>query len=282
MTDPAARIGFMQGRLSPIIDGRIQAFPRDHWKDEFATAAELGIGLMEWTLDQDELRRNPLLTDEGRAEVVRLMAEASVAIPSLTGDCFMQAPLWKAHGKRRESLCADFEFIVEGARETGTRLVVVPVVDNGSIENAQQEQAFVEFFLNVSEWLRGLNMRVAFECEAAPEGVLRLLEPFDPAVFGINYDIGNSASAGFDPREEIAAYGDRILNVHVKDRVLGGTTVPLGQGNADFPAVFKSLANVDYRANYILQTARAPGGDHARVLSEYRDMTQNWITSYGA
>ena len=45
-------------------------------------------------------------------------------------------------------------------------------------------------------------------------------------------DIGNSASLGLNPLDEFEAFGDRILNVHVKDRVLGGTTVPLGLGNA--------------------------------------------------
>ena len=29
-----ARIGFMQGRLSPQVDGKIQAFPWVHWRDE--------------------------------------------------------------------------------------------------------------------------------------------------------------------------------------------------------------------------------------------------------
>ena len=71
------------------------------------------------------------------------------------------------------------------------------------------------------------------------------------------------AAAGFDPAEEIEAYGHRILSVHVKDRVLGGSTVPLGSGNADFEAVFAALGRVRYVGNYILQTARATDGDHA-------------------
>lgn len=90
--------------------------------------------------------------------------------------------------------------------------------------------------------------------------------------FGINYDIGNSASLGFDPAEEIAAYGDRIVNIHVKDRMKGGTTVPLGSGSADLPRVFRLLRQVGYRNDFILQTARAQDGNHAGVLVNYRDM----------
>ena len=55
--------------------------------------------------------------------------------------------------------------------------------------------------------------------------------------YGINYDIGNSACLGYDPEEEINNYGDRIYNVHIKDRLLHGSTVPLGSGNADIKSI---------------------------------------------
>ena len=56
LSDTKHRIGVMQGRLSPMIDGRIQAFPWPYWKEEFKVAEQLGIDLIEWTLDQDKQR----------------------------------------------------------------------------------------------------------------------------------------------------------------------------------------------------------------------------------
>ena len=70
--------------------------------------------------------------------------------------------------------------------------------------------------------------------------------------------------------------------MHIKDRVLGGTTVPLGTGSADFETVFAALAKADYRGNYILQTARAQDGNHAGGLCRYRDMAANGLASHGA
>ena len=58
------KVGFMQGRLSPIVDNKIQAFPFDHWEKEFSIAKELGIKCMEWTLDYPNLRCNPLLLNK--------------------------------------------------------------------------------------------------------------------------------------------------------------------------------------------------------------------------
>ena len=59
----------MQGRLSPVIDGRIQAFPWPFWQNEFAMAERLGVRLVEWTLDEDRLYENPLLTAAGQTEI---------------------------------------------------------------------------------------------------------------------------------------------------------------------------------------------------------------------
>ena len=52
-------IGFMQGRLSPVIDGKIQSFPWETWQSEIKIAKNIGFNMMEWTLDQHNLYENP-------------------------------------------------------------------------------------------------------------------------------------------------------------------------------------------------------------------------------
>ena len=271
----------MQGRLSPVIDGRIQAFPWPSWQEEFAIAERLGVRLIEWTLDQDRLYENPLLTVAGQSEIGVARREHGIDIPSLTGDCFMQAPFWKVRGEESERRRRDFRAVAEACVDVRISMVVVPLVDNGRIENLGQEQALADSLEDLSPLLRSRGLRVLFESDFGPAELARFISTFDPDLFGINYDIGNSAAAGFDPAEEIEAYGHRILSVHVKDRVLGGSTVPLGSGNADFEAVFAALGRVRYVGNYILQTARATDGDHAGVVSIYRNMTSEWVTYHG-
>jgi L-ribulose-5-phosphate 3-epimerase len=270
-------IGFMQGRLSEKVDGKIQAFPWKEWRNEFPLAGRLGFPLMEWTLDQDRLHENPLMTNGGRREIRQLSECHGVSVRSLTGDCFMQFPFYKEKGKVRESLVSGFLRISEACAEMGIRTLVVPLVDNGRIENEAQQTALREGMERVSSVLRDGKMAVAFESDFPPERLKAFIESYPDSWAGINYDIGNSASLGFDPVEEIRAYGQRILNVHVKDRLLGGTTVPLGNGNANFPVVFNELKNVGYSRGFILQTARAVDDDHGEVLSRYRDMVRHWL-----
>ncbi len=52
----------------------------------------------------------------------------------------------------------------------------------------------------------------------------------------------------------------RIGSVHIKDRVNGGSTVPLGSGDADLPTLLAGLARLRYQGDYVLQVARGADG----------------------
>lgn len=272
----------MQGRLSPLVDGRIQAFPWLHWRDEFPVAARHGFRLMEWTLDQERLYDNPLLTAAGQAELRALRDRHGISIPSLTSDCFMQAPFWKSDGAERAALQRDFQAVAEACAAVGISTIVVPLVDNGRLESRAHEDVLVEHLESLAGFLASHALRVVFESDFAPDELARFIDRLEPALFGVNYDMGNSAAAGFLVDEELAAYGHRVTNVHVKDRVFGGTTVPLGTGNVDFDSVFAALGRIGFRGSYILQTARAADGEHAAALNRYRDMTAGWMARHGA
>jgi len=94
-------IGFIQGRLSPIVDGKIQAFPWNHWINEFSLAERNNFNLIEWTLDQELLYENPLMTKNGQNKIKDFKSKYKIAIDSLTGDCLMQAPFFKYNKKKK-------------------------------------------------------------------------------------------------------------------------------------------------------------------------------------
>ena len=275
------KIGYMQGRLSPLVDGKIQAFPWDHWQSEFPAAQKLGIDAMEWTLDQEGLYKNPLMSESGQKEIQSLCEKHKLSIPSLTGDCFMQAPYWKHDGESRRSLQNDLKNIIQSCSNLGIKFIVVPLVDAGSIESAEQEEVLLNHLEKITPFLKACNVQLLFESDLEPQPLKEFIAKLPEDSFGINYDSGNSAALGYNPTEEFSAYGDRVLNVHIKDRVLGDTTVALGTGNTDFDAVFKGLASINYKGNLILQTARASDDNHDGVLDQYSKMLHGWVEQYG-
>lgn len=255
----------MQGRLSPMVNGKIQAFPWKYWKEEFVSAKKIEIFMMEWTLDQEELYKNPFMNKEGQTEILKLSKETGVKIPSLTGDCFMQEPFYKAGYDKNERL-KDFENIIKACGALGVTYIIFPLVDNGSLKTEAEENLLLAELIKRVELLQENKVKIVFESDFPPLRTKEFIAKFPADLFGINYDLGNSASLGFEPSAEIRAYGERILNVHIKDRVFGGTTVPLGTGDVNFDAVFKGLKDFKYKGNYILQTARSQDGQHEEFV----------------
>ena len=189
----------------------------------------------------------------------------------------MQAPFWKASGAARTALQEDFIAVARAAIHAGARLVVVPLVDRGALGSRGEEDDLVAWLIEQRSTFRNCGTRILFECDYGPQELGRFIERLPEPEFGINYDTGNSAALGYRPAEEFSCYGRRICNVHIKDRAVGGTTVPLGTGDADFPQIFEQLVAAGYGGNLILQTARARDGNHRTALAAYRDQVKEWM-----
>ena len=268
----------MQGRLSPMVDGKIQAFPWKSWKDEFSLAKQLGFTLMEWTLDHERIFKNPLLSQKGQQEILNRKSRYNIDIPSLTADFIMQKPFYNFDGRERIALLDTIKKVLLACSKVGINMLVFPLVDNGSIKSVLEKKKLLSGLGELEPMLHELGFSICFESDLEPEPLKDFIDELNPVHFGINYDIGNSAALGYDPAEEIGLYGNRITNVHIKDRKLGGTTVPLGEGHADLARVFKELIKAQYNGNYILQTARSEDGDHAAVLKQYKAMSESFIS----
>lgn len=273
-------LGFMQGRLVDRVDGKIQAFPFRDWQNEFPIAQTLGIKYIEWTVDASTLLNNPLCTEKGRADIKKYSMKYGLSVASITGDCFMQAPFWKCDASDRSRLLKDFDLILVSASKVGSSHIVIPLVDQGRLDNQEQEEILISQCLDRIDMLRSYKIRLVFECDRGPQEFARLIERFPKDCFGINYDIGNSASLGYDPTEELSAYGERVYHIHVKDRVFGGATVPLGTGNAQFDLVFNKLSMLGYCGLFVLQTARAEDNNHIQVLKRYIHFTEQYMEKY--
>src|SRR5262245_47543453 len=199
-------IGFMQGRLSPRVNGMIQAFPWDHWEAEFPQAEAIGLPLMEWTLDHARLDENPLMTQAGRTRIAALSASHGVRVGSLTGDIFMQSPFWRVTGAEHVQRLREFDRVAEACAAAGLRFIVVPLVDNGAMQSASEEDLVVTELTARRGWLESRNLSVVFECDYTPAELARFMARLPGPQFGVNYDIGNSAALGYDCAEELAAY----------------------------------------------------------------------------
>src|SRR5262249_31722578 len=92
------------------------------------------------------------------------------------------------------------------------------------------------------------------------------------------YDTGNSASLGYDPAEELAAYGSVITDIHIKDRKLGGGSVALGTGDTDFKRFFTALLQCDYQGPFVMQAYRDDEG--LAIFRKQLDWIRPWLEQW--
>ena len=275
------RIGFMQGRLCPPVHGKIQAFPSADWRAEFPTAQAEGFDVVEWIFEAPRSEENPLWSDAGVAEIQALSQRHSVAVESICADYFMERPFFRGGSAERGASVGVLRRILERAQQVGAAMVEIPMVDASRLKTPQEIEELLAVLKDAAPEARRLGLKITLETDLPPDAFAALLERCPQGV-GANYDIGNSAALGYAPGEELSRIGCWVMNVHVKDRLRGGTTVPLGSGNADFEAAFAGLARAGYAGSFVLQTARRPGDDVA-AAREYKCMTADWIgQAFGA
>ena len=252
-------IGIMQGRLTPPIGNRIQAFPADRWREEFPLAAQVRLGCIEWIYETYGHDQNPLCTDAGLAELRSLSERHGVTVRSVCADYFMEQPLIRAEGAELRRRSEHLRWLISRCAAAGIRRIVLPFVDASEIRTSEDEPTVVDVLTEVEQIATVAGVELHLETSLAPRPFAALLDRL-PGSIRVNYDTGNSASLGYSPTDEFAAYGDRIGSVHIKDRLRGGTTVPLGTGSADFAAFSAAVRRVQYAGDLILQAARGVMG----------------------
>lgn len=270
------QIGIMQGRLSPRIDGKIQAYPAKTWQKEFEIAQEIGYAAIEWIVEKP-LEVNALMSKSGMQEIKEIILKTGVRIDFICADIFMQQPLIRMSQEIREENKEHLKNILVSAKEVGAIGVEIPFVDASSIKSESEINELISCMQEAFELAKEIGMKISLETDLNPTSFKELLNRINLNHVQANYDIGNSASLGFDPIEEINAIGKRILNVHVKDRKFGSTTVPLGTGDADIKLSLSRLSEINYLGGITMQAAR--GTDDIEVAKSQLKYTLEIINN---
>jgi hexulose-6-phosphate isomerase len=275
------KIAVMQGRLVPPWNGHFQSFPVGRWKDEFPLAAAAGLDAIEWIYDSVSEGDNPIGSDAGLAEIRALGEKSGIAVVSVCADYFMECPLARGTAAELEERFQHLAWLLERCKIAGIERMVLPFVDNSRIENAEDEALAVQVLGRALGYAEKAGVELHLETSLDPKGFRSLLAKLPHRLLKVNYDSGNSSSLGYDPREEVAAYGDRIGSVHIKDRIRGGGTVPLGTGDAKIPVLLAELFRLGYAGDFVMQIARGEAGKEAAWIKHNRKLVGAYLQAAG-
>ena len=256
----AKKIGVMQGRLLPKYKGRYQAHPIGYWEDEFEIAASLGLDLIEFILDYNDYEDNPLMSVSGCKEIEEISNQSGVHVKTVCADYFMDAPLHSDDLGLATLSAAVLRQLILNSQNIGITDIIIPLVDQSSVATLESQDRFINALTPFLIDLEEQNINLNLETDLGPSEFKHLLAQIDSKRVTVNYDTGNSAGMGYDPEQEFAAYGDRITDIHIKDRVKDGFSICLGQGSANFSKIFKCVQNYGYTGPFIMQAFRDDEG----------------------
>ena len=254
------KLGIMQGRLLPKIDGRYQCFPAFNWQKEFYLAKKLGLKTIEFIFDNFYPHLNPLISKDGLKELKKIQILTNIKVESICADYFMENPIFVDNPDQSKLNLLTLEKVVKNAKFLNIKNIILPCVDRSSLNSKKKIDLFVTQMNKIKHLLDKTKINISLETDLPPKKFLTLINRFRSKYITINYDTGNSAALGYDPEEEFKAYGSKISEVHIKDRRHKGGPIQLGKGDVDFKKIFKLLKKNNYKGDFILQMYRDQKG----------------------
>ncbi len=265
----------MQGRLSPAYDGRLQFFPRD-WKKEFNVAKEVGFDYIQWYNDLHRNDLDPLSDFWNNEQFLKELDEQLKILPVSSVDIGK----YKVVGPEASQSITKFEQIFPGmAPRFFTKVISLPILENNKLKNVEEKKEAVGCIREMGKIAESFGLKIALESDMPADELLVFLHQVGLNNVGVCYDIGNCTSYGFNCPEDLVKLGERIFEVHLKDRKVGTEqSVLLGKGDADFNGCFRVLKKIRYDGVCTMQAWR--GKDYLRDARQQLTFIKNMQKKY--
>jgi hexulose-6-phosphate isomerase len=222
----------------------------------------MGFEAIEWVFEAERWRENPIRHEEGRQLIQQRMATTGVRVLSVCADYFMAHPFVRVSPSAQARSVAVLLELIRQAHAIGASTILLPVLETSEIRTAAECGDLIACLREPLALARSLAVRIGLETELPARDYVDLVERIGEASAAVYYDVGNAAAKGYDVAADLRWIRHRLCGVHVKDRLRGGRSVPLGQGVVDFPACVEALAGIGYDGLLVLQTAF--GDDYLR------------------
>ncbi len=268
----------MQGRLSSPIDNKIQCFPKNKWQDEFKEAASCNFACIEWIFDTYE--KNPIMNDFEITEMKSISNKFNVKINSVCADYFMERKIFNESKNEIEKNLDVLRKLIKNCRKVGIYILEIPLVDSSSIFTQEHEIDLVRNLSSILPFAKDNDVAIVLETDMQSQRFRDFLESFEPSTVFANYDTGNSTALGYNVEEELNVLSNRIKNIHIKDRLIHGKTVPLGAGDTKFDLFFSNLKKINFRGDLIIQGAREYNSMPKQTCEKYYKFVKQYVDKY--
>jgi len=267
----------VQGRALPQNDESLQSFP-SNWMDEFPLIEQLGFDGIEWIYDKKSEYNNPILSSYEQSKIKMISKKYHVSLENIVFDWFVAYPLLKKDSVPLQTKIKKLTYLLDKSEKIGFKRVIFPLLEGNALHDSNEIELFLKIFSD--DILSVLNLKkieIHFETSLAPDKELEFISMLDHDNTKICFDMGNSASMGYDCTEVLQKISPFLGSVHIKDRLLNGGTVPLGDGSVDFVKIFTILKEIEFSGPFSVQAYRDKNSNNIELLSDYLMFINNII-----
>jgi hexulose-6-phosphate isomerase len=267
----------VQGRALPQSDESLQSFP-SNWRDEFPLIQQLGFNGIEWIYDKKSEFSNPILDSNESQKIKTISKKYNVSLENIVFDWFIVHPLFKKDEISLKNKIKKLVDLIETSQKIGFQRIIFPLLEENAINNSDEMDLFLKLFSDDILSVLNLNkIEIHFETSLSPDSELEFISKLDHRQTKICFDMGNSASLGYDSVHVLNKITPYLGSVHIKDRLLHGGSTPLGEGAVDFSKIFSILNEIDFSGFFSLQAYRDKNSNNIELLKNYLMFINNII-----
>lgn len=165
----------------------------------------------------------------------------------------------------------DFDAIVRYHQTIGCNRITI---NRNQLFSLEAINAFVKQVNRLRSRLLDEGIRLGFhnhhqEFENNPDGSIAYPHILERTELDLQLDVFWSCVAGNDAVAQMASFGKRLQSIHLKDGLLDGTELPLGQGEMLLPAIVRKANDLGVDIIAESETLIPSGLAEAKICIEY-------------
>ncbi len=223
------------------------------WREKLEFVRESGYNYMEINIDGTPERLERLDDPACALALQAACRETGIPVYTFALTANRAYPLGSEDTKTREQGIALLKKAVVFAQRAGIRVIHIAAYDEVNQEsNDNTRGLFTRAVMEGVQYAARHGVVLAFETMDMPfmNSVCKVMEYvrlLDSPYLQVYADVANITAAGYDPAFELSAGGRHIVGIHLKDsRGSVIRDVPFGEGDVDFDACFRALAQIQY------------------------------------
>ncbi len=252
----------------------------------FGEAKSCGYDSFELSLDSTDARLARL--DWGKEETARLRAAAANNGMMILTTCLSghkRYPLGSGDPKLVQRGLDVMQKAIRLSGELGIRIIQVSGFDVYDQEprTTETKKRYVE---NIEKCVRMAERACVTLAIEPVEGnllavrdTMQVVEQIGSCWLQIYPDVANINSLGIDPVMELPYGKGHIVAVHMRDSIIGNyeATLPFGTGCLDFPAVFRTLDEMEFCGPLVVEMWNTEREDYLAYITQAREFMTRCI-----